>query len=163
MALGDHSLGSHSGSPPQIGAHRSAWHAHFLCTASRKGWPFPEHRHLTMPDRPQSRTDSSSLPREAIQTEAARQLAGFDQRAQTQDLEIQRVRKQLEEAPSQTTRTGREQAGGAPTRNFATPEGTKFHRTKTCSTLTRSHRFVEFQLCQQCNGSAADYTQHRTG
>ncbi|CAE7255754.1 GIP [Symbiodinium sp. CCMP2592] len=50
--------------------------------------------------------------------------------------------------PSQTTRT-REQAGGAPTRYFATPEGTKLHRTKTCSTLAHSHRFVEFQVCQQ--------------
>ena len=64
--------------------------------------------------------------------------------------------------PSQTTRT-REQAGGAPTRYFATPEGTKLHRTKTCSTLTHSHRFVEFQVCQQCHGSAADHTQHSTG
>ena len=64
--------------------------------------------------------------------------------------------------PSQTTRT-REQAGGAPTRYFATPEGTKLHRTKTCSTLAHSHRFVEFQVCQQCHGSAADHTQHSTG
>ena len=64
--------------------------------------------------------------------------------------------------PSQTTHT-REQAGGAPTRYFATPEGTKLHRTKTCSTLAHSHRFVEFQVCQQCHGSAADHTQHSTG
>ncbi|CAE7397683.1 GIP, partial [Symbiodinium sp. CCMP2456] len=64
--------------------------------------------------------------------------------------------------PSQTTRT-REQAGGAPTRYFATPEGTKLHRTKTCSTLAHSHRFVEFQVCQQCHGSTADHTQHSTG
>ncbi|CAE7360637.1 GIP [Symbiodinium sp. CCMP2592] len=64
--------------------------------------------------------------------------------------------------PSQTTRT-REQAGGAPTRYFATPEGTKLHRTKTCSTLAHSHRFVEFEVCQQCHGSAADHTQHSTG
>ncbi|CAE7802253.1 GIP [Symbiodinium sp. CCMP2592] len=64
--------------------------------------------------------------------------------------------------PSQTTRT-REQAGGAPTRYFATPDGTKLHRTKACSTLAHSHRFVEFQVCQQCHGSAADHTQHSTG
>ena len=61
--------------------------------------------------------------------------------------------------PSQTTHT-REQAGGAPTRYFATPEGTKLHRTKTCSTLAHSRRFVEFQVCEQCHGSAADHTQH---
>ena len=50
--------------------------------------------------------------------------------------------------PSQTTNAGREQAGGAPTCYFATPEGTKLHRTKTCSTLANSHRFVEYQVCQ---------------
>ena len=49
-------------------------------------------------DRPQSRSNSSSLPQEAIQAEVARQLAGFDQRAQVQELEIQRLRRQLEEA-----------------------------------------------------------------
>ena len=52
----------------------------------------------SLPERPPSRTDSSSLPQEAIQAEVARQLAGFDQRAQAQDLEIQRMRRQLEEA-----------------------------------------------------------------
>ena len=51
-----------------------------------------------MPEKPQSRTDSSSLPQEAIQAEVARQLVGFDQRAQAQELEIQRMRRQLEEA-----------------------------------------------------------------
>ena len=55
--------------------------------------------YASMPERPQSRTDSSSLPQEAIQAEVARQLVGFDQRrAQAQDLEIQRIRRQLEEA-----------------------------------------------------------------
>ena len=48
-------------------------------------------------DRPQSRSNSSSLPQEATQDEVARQLAGFDQRAQVQELEIQRLRRQLEE------------------------------------------------------------------
>ena len=57
-----------------------------------------------MPEGPQSRTDSSSLPQEAIQAEVARQLVGFDQRAQAQDLEIQRICRPLEEA------TQREQA-----------------------------------------------------
>ena len=65
--------------------------------------------------------------------------------------------------PSQTTRAEREQAGGAPTRFFATPEGTKLHRTKTCPTLANSHRFVEYQVCQQCHRSVADHTQHSTG
>ena len=45
-------------------------------------------------------------------------------------------------APSQTTRTGREQAGGAPTRYFAIPEKTKLHRTKTCSTLAHSRKLL---------------------
>ena len=60
------------------------------------------------PERPPSRTDSSSLPQEAIQAEVARQLVGFDQRAQAQDPEIQRMRRQLEEA-AQREQTLREQ------------------------------------------------------
>ena len=59
-------------------------------------------------DRPQSRSNSSSLPQEAIQAEVARQLAGFDQRAQVQELEIQRLRRQLEEA-NQREQSVREQ------------------------------------------------------
>ena len=55
-------------------------------------------------DRPQSRSNSSSLSQEAIQAAVARQLVGFDQRGQVQELDIQRLRKQLEEA------THREQA-----------------------------------------------------
>ena len=50
------------------------------------------------PDRPASRSNSSSLPQEAIQAEVARQLAGFDQRAQVQDAEILRLRRELDEA-----------------------------------------------------------------
>ena len=42
MALGDGSLGSHTSSPPQMGAHAP----NILCTASRKGWPFVERRHV---------------------------------------------------------------------------------------------------------------------
>ena len=49
-------------------------------------------------DRPESRSNSSSLPQEAIQAEVARQLAGFDQRAQVQDAEILRLKRELDEA-----------------------------------------------------------------
>ena len=54
-------------------------------------------------DRPQSRSNSSSLPQEAIQAEVARQLAGFDQRAQVQELEIQR---EVKEATGRGTSKG---------------------------------------------------------
>ena len=53
--------------------------------------------------------------------------------------------------PSQTTRT-REQAGGAPTRYFATPEGTKLHRTKTCSTLAHSG-LLSFKCASSATGA----------
>ena len=115
MALGDGSLGSHS-SPPQMGAHGTP--TSFAPPPGRDGpllsadmlqrMQALEQRapllYASMPERPQSRTDSSSLPQEAIQAEVARQFVGFDQRAQAQDLEIQRMRRQLEEA------TQREQA-----------------------------------------------------
>ena len=116
MALGDGSLGSHNSSPPQLGAHGTP--TSFAPPPGRDGPLLSadmlqrtqalEQRapllYASMPERPQSRTDSSSLPQEAIQAEVARQLVGFDQRAQAQDLEIQRMRRQLEEA------TQREQA-----------------------------------------------------
>ena len=116
MALGDGSLGSHNSSPPQMGAHGTP--TSFAPPPGRDGpllsadmlqrMQALEQRapllYSSMPERPQSRTDSSSLPQEAIQAEVARQLVGFDQRAQAQDLEIQRMRRQLEEA------TQREQA-----------------------------------------------------
>ena len=61
-------------------------------------------------------------------------------------------------APASTT-----QADEAPTRFFATPEGNKLHRTKACSTLAHSHRFIEFEVCQQqCHRSQADCTKHST-
>ena len=73
-----------------------------------------------VPERPQSRTDSSSLPQEAIQAEVARQLAGFDQRAQAQelrnqaqDLEIQRLRRQLEEEKAMREQLAREAAASS--------------------------------------------------
>ena len=110
LALGDGSLGSHGSSPPQVGSHGTPasfaplppgregsllsadvlqrMHALEQRAPHVYGQPF---------DRPQSRSNSSSLPQEAIQAEVARQLAGFDQRAQVQELEIQRLRRQLEE------------------------------------------------------------------
>ena len=120
MALGDGSLGSHTSSPPQLGAHGTP--TSFAPPPGRDGpllsadmlqrMQALEQRapllYAGMPERPQSRTDSSSLPQEAIQAEVARQLAGFDQRAQAQDLEIQRMRRQLEEA-AQRERALREQ------------------------------------------------------
>ena len=97
LALGEGCLGSRSSSPGG-----SAWHANFLRTTSRKGWSSVERRNaparmqaleqrapLFYPERPQSTTDSSSLPQEAIQAEVARQLAISDQRSQAQDFEIQ--------------------------------------------------------------------------
>ena len=60
-------------------------------------------------------------------------------------------------APASTT-----QADEAPTRFFATLEGNKLHRTKACSTLAHSHRFIEFEVCQQCHRSQADCTKHST-
>ena len=115
LALGDGSLGSHGSSPPQVGSHGTPasfappppgregsllsadvlqrMHALEQRAPHLYGQPF---------DRPQSRSNSFSLPQEAIQG----QLAGFDQRAQAQELEIQRLRRQLEEA----ARREREQA-----------------------------------------------------
>ena len=63
--------------------------------------------------------------------------------------------------PSQPARS--QQARGAPTRFYAAPEGTKLHRTKTCSTLRNTSQFIEYQVCQQCHSSQADCTQHSTG
>ena len=109
---------------------------------------------------------SSLSPRKARKLQRLR-----DQTAQAIQAEIsareeaassQSVAAASKRRPSQTTRTGREQAGGTPTRYFTTPDGTKLHRTQTCSTLARSHRFVEFQVCRQCHRSAADHTQHST-
>ena len=120
MALRDGSLGSHTSSPPQLGAQGTP--TSFAAPPGRDGPLLSadmlqrmhalEQRapllYASMPERPQSRTDSSSLPQEAIQAEVARQLAGIDQRAQAQDLEIQRMRRQLEEA-AQRERALREQ------------------------------------------------------
>ena len=111
LAVGDGSLGSHGSSPPQVGSHGtpasfappppgregSLLSADVLQRMHALEQRAP-HLYGHPVDRPQSRSNSSSLPQEAIQAEVARQLAGFDQRAQVQELEIQRLRRQLEEA-----------------------------------------------------------------
>ena len=72
-------------------------------------------------DRPQSRSNSSSLPQEAIQAEVARQLAGFDQRTQVQELEIQRLRRQLEEERVMREQVMREATLARNTQQVANP------------------------------------------
>ena len=108
--LGDRSLGSQSSSPPTLGLHGTP--ASFGPPPERDGQLLSQdvlHRMQALqqrapllygypPDRPESRSNSSSLPQEAIQAEVARQLAGFDQRAQVQDAEILRLKRELDEA-----------------------------------------------------------------
>ena len=128
LALGEGSLGSHGSSPPQVGS---------LGTPASFAPPPPPGREGSLLsadvlqrmhaleqraphlygqpfDRPQSRSNSSSLPQEAIQAEVARQLAGFDQRAQVQELEIQRLRRQLEEEKVMREQVMREAALASP-------------------------------------------------
>ena len=122
LAVGDGSLGSHGSSPPQVGSHGtpasfappppgregSLLSADVLQSMHALEQRAP-HLYGHPVDRPQSRSNSSSLPQEAIQAEVARQLAGFDQRAQVQELlEIQRLRRQLEKA-NQREQSVREQ------------------------------------------------------
>ena len=109
-ALGERSLGSHSSSPPTLGLHGTP--TSFGPPPERDGQLLSQdvlQRTQALqqrapllygypPDRPASRSNSSSLPQEAIQAEVARQLAGFDQRAQVQDAEIFRLRRELDEA-----------------------------------------------------------------
>ena len=109
-ALGERSLGSHSSSPPTLGLHGTP--TSFGPPPERDGQLLSQDVLQRMqalqqrapllygypPDRPASRSNSSSLPQEAIQAEVARQLAGFDQRAQVQDAEILRLRRELDEA-----------------------------------------------------------------
>ena len=94
-ALGERSLGSHSSSPPTLSGTPTSFgpppetngqllsqdvlqRAQALQQRAPLLYGYP-------PDRSASRSNSSSLPQEAIQAEVARQLAGFDQRAQVQD------------------------------------------------------------------------------
>ena len=88
MALGDGSLGSHTSSPPQLGAHETP--TSFAPPPGREGPWLSVHMlqrmqtvdqmapllYASMPERPQSRTDSSSLPQEAIQAEVASAVSG---------------------------------------------------------------------------------------
>ena len=109
-ALGERSLGSHSSSPPTLGLQGTP--TSFGPPPERDGQLLSQDVLQRMQalqqrapllygypsDRPASRSNSSSLPQEAIQAEVARQLAGFDQRAQVQDAEILRLRRELDEA-----------------------------------------------------------------
>ena len=115
MALGDGSLGSHASLPPQLAPTsfapppgRDGPLLSSACKLSNRGLLYC------------TRVCLRGANQEHIQAEVARQLAGFDQRAQAQDLEIQRMRRQLEEA-AQRERGLREQvrretaaAGSAP-------------------------------------------------
>ena len=110
LALGEGSLGSHSSSPPQVGVHGTP--ISFAPPPGRDGpllsaemlqrmQGLEQRARLLYPrsrERPQSRTDSSSCRKEAIQAEVARQLAISDQRSQAQDFETQSLRRQLSHA-----------------------------------------------------------------
>ena len=138
-ALGERSLGSHSSSPPTLGLHGTP--TSFGPPPERDGQLLSQDVLQRMqalqqrapllygypPDRPASRSNSSSLPQEAIQAEVARQLAGFDQRAQVQDAEILRLRRELDEAARREqemrehVRREREVANNAPLPRVAQP------------------------------------------
>ena len=138
-ALGERSLGSHSSSPPTLGLHATP--TSFGPPPERDGQLLSQDVLQRMqalqqrapllygypPVRPASRSNSSSLPQEAIQAEVARQLAGFDQRAQVQDAEILRLRRELDEAARREqemrehVRREREVANNAPLPRVAQP------------------------------------------
>ena len=123
LALGDGIVGSQTGSPPQVGSRSTPTsfapgpgrETPLLNAEMLQRMQALEHRaRLFYPrqpvvsDRPQSGTDSTSIPQEAIQAEVARQLAVLDQRAtarelemSAQELEIQRLRQQIAEANAQ--------------------------------------------------------------
>ena len=124
LALGEGSMGSHSSSPPQVGMpgtptsfapHPGRDSSGLLSPDVLQRMQALEQRAPLLygypPERPSSRSNSSSVPQEAIQAEVARQLASFDQRAQVQELEIQRLKRQLEDAnqAAQRERAIREQ------------------------------------------------------
>ena len=138
-ALGERSLGSHSSSPPTLGWQGTP--TSFGPPPERDGQLLSQDVLQRMqalqqrdpllygypPDRPASRSNSSSVPQEAIQAEVARQLAGFDQRAQVQDTEILRLRRELDEAARREqemrehVRREREVANNAPLPRVAQP------------------------------------------
>ena len=123
LALGDEIVGSQTGSPPQVGSRSTPTsfapgpgretpllNAEMLqrMQALEHTAPLFYPRQPVVSDRPQSGTDSTSIPQEAIQAEVARQLAVLDQRAtarelemSAQELEIQRLRQQIAEANAQ--------------------------------------------------------------
>ena len=124
LALGEGSMGSHSSLPPQVGMpgtptsfapHPGRDSSSLLSPDVLQRMQALEQRAPLLygypPERPSSRSNSSSIPQEAIQAEVARQLASFDQRAQVQELEIQRLKRQLEDAnqAAQRERAIREQ------------------------------------------------------
>ena len=124
LALGEGSMGSHSSSTPQVGMpgtptsfapHPGRDSSSLLSPDVLQRMQALEQRAPLLygypPERPSSRSNSSSIPQEAIQAEVARQLASFDQRAQVQELEIQRLKRQLEDAnqAAQRERAIREQ------------------------------------------------------
>ena len=65
--------------------------------------------------------DPKGLNREQIHHLVARQLAGFDQRAQAQDLEIQRLRRQLEQEKAMREQLAREAAASSSAPQAPTP------------------------------------------
>ena len=101
----------------------------------------------------------------SVSSRRARKLQRLrDQTAQALEAELlarEEAASSSTSRPSQPVRS--QQARGAPTRFYAAPEGTKLHRTKTCSTLRNTSQFIEYQVCQQCHSSQADCTQLRTG
>ena len=121
LPLGDGSVGSQTGSPPQVVGSRSTptsfapgpgRETPLLNAEMLQRMQALEHRaplfypsQPVVSDRPQSGTDATSIPQEVIQAEVARQLAVLDQRATAreleiaaQELEIQRLRQQIAEA-----------------------------------------------------------------
>ena len=117
LALGDGIVGSQTGSPPQVGSRSTPTsfapgpgrETPLLNAEMLQRMPALEHRAPpVVSDRPESGTDSTSIPQEAIQAEVARQLAVLDQRAtarelemSAQELQIQRLRQQIAEANAQ--------------------------------------------------------------
>ena len=117
-ALGERSLGSHSSSPPTLGLQGTP--TSFGPPPERDGQLLSQDVLQRMqalqqrapllygypPDRPASRSNSSSLPQEAIQAEVARQLAGFEhvrrEREVANNAPLPRVAQPLNEAPQPT-------------------------------------------------------------
>ena len=105
----------------------------------------------------------SLSPRKARKLQRLRDRAEQAIRAEISEREAAASSSQrLATASGRNAPASTRQADEAPTRFFATPEGNTLHRTKACSTLARSHKFVVFEVCRQCHRSQADCTQHST-